>query len=73
MWQLVIYYYVHLSDLLIIKDTVVGIQALAELACSRTVSKDQNLKLNVMSNQTSYSFEPITKDNNELLQRAEVS
>ena len=69
----VIYYYVHLSDLLIIKDTVVGIQALAELACSRSVSKDQNLKVNVMSNQTSYSFEPITKDNNELLQRAEVS
>ena len=26
-----------------------------------------------MSNQTTYSFEPITKDNNELLQRAEVS
>ena len=73
MWQLVIYYYGHLSDLLIIKDTVLGIQALAEWACLRNVSKDQNLKVNVMSNQTTYSFEPITKDNNELLQRAEVS
>ena len=55
------------------QDTVLGIQALAELACSRKASEDQNVNVTVISNQTTYSFEPITNGNNMLLQRAEVS
>ena len=58
---------------MIIKDTVLGIEALAQFACLRSPSTHQNLNVTVMSNQTIYSFEPITKDNNELLQKAEVS
>ena len=50
-----------------------GIEALAQFACLRTPSTVQNLNVTVMSNQTIYSFEPVTKGNNELLQKAEVS